>query len=98
VELIATESGGRATPFVSGYRPDLDLGLGNMVNGCQIRVIDAEQLAPGESGIMEFILLVPDLQRGRLRPGFRFKINEGSRVIGTGKILEVYDPTLKKGS
>jgi len=89
ITMLSTEEGGRKTPFVNGYRPDLNMGVPRMLNGCWIVLRDRDQLSPGGTCLAEIGMIAPEFQRRRLYLGFQFTINEGNRLIGRGTIVEV---------
>ena len=93
---LATEDGGRRSPMFSGYRPNHDFGLAGMLNDAT-HEYDGGQLAPGETGKAFLTLHAPEYQKGRLYEGMDFTVQEGSRVVGRGKIVEVLDESLRRG-
>lgn len=95
LRLLSTADGGRQTPIKSGYVGDLSLRQ-DMLNGCQIQVVDGQFIAPGEVGIILVRLLRPEFQDGRLYGGMEFGLLEGFQIIGTVRILEVLDKRLSR--
>jgi hypothetical protein len=81
----------------SGYRPHHDFGVEGMMNDAQ-HEYPSGQLAPGETGRAFLTLYFPELLRGRLYEGMAFTVQEGARVVGTGKILRVLDDELRRGA
>lgn len=94
VTALATEDGGRKSPMLSGYRPNHDFGLEGMLNDATHQY-EKGQLAPGETGKALLTLHVPEYQRGRLHEGMEFTVQEGSRIVGRGKIVKVLDESLR---
>lgn len=96
IRFLLTEAGGRQTSVRSGYRPTHDFGIPGMLNDAQHDYVHMENVAPGETVRARLRLLRPDLQQGRLVVGMPFTVQEGNRIVGTGKILRVCDPQLKR--
>ncbi len=94
VRLLTTEAGGRRSAIQTDYRPDWDVGntwLGiPTINGGRLFLEDRNELAPGEQGLGRIDPLVPELW-GRLRVGSLIAAQEGSRIVGYARILEIFD-------
>lgn len=56
--------------------------------------MEHEKLYPGETADVDIALLSKELCRQKLFPGLKIRLAEGSVIIGTGEILEVYNPNL----
>lgn len=83
--VLTKEEGGRHTPFVNGYRPQLFTRTGDIT--CDITLPEGKMVMPGEDAVMTF-KLITDLA---IEEGQRFTVREGSKTVGTGivsKILE----------
>ncbi|UHQ18312.1 hypothetical protein LVB87_08735 [Lysobacter sp. KIS68-7] len=78
----------------SGWRPNNDFGLKHlghtMFNDAHIEFLDCQEVQPGQSARAELWFLAPDLQAGRLRPGFEFTVHDGSPiVVAHGVVISV---------
>ncbi len=95
IEFLPTEQGGRTLPAHSGYRPNHDFGLEGTLNDAAHEYIDQETAGPGETVRAKLWLLAPELQAGRLRTGFKFTVQEGSRVVGRAVVQVVLNAALR---
>jgi translation elongation factor EF-Tu-like GTPase len=96
VEFLATELGGRTKPAFSGYRPTHDFGLPGTLSDGAHEYIGQNSANPGETVLANIWLLAPEYQAGRLFAGFRFKVQEGSRLVANAVVQEVINATLRK--
>ena len=83
--VLTEEEGGRHTPFVSGYQPQLFFGVTD-VTGVLTTPGDAS-VFPGDRADVGFALSKPV----GIEPGVRFAIREGGRTVGAGVVTEVAD-------
>ena len=90
------EQGGRKTPAHSGYRPQVKFDFEEMQTSGQQTFIDKELVYPGESVKARIKILSVDYFSNCLTEGMDFEFREGANIIGTGKILEIINPKLKK--
>jgi translation elongation factor EF-Tu-like GTPase len=85
VVFFGPDRGGRHSPPVCGYRPQLDLG--DVQTSC---IIDGGQGDEGYNFDVEYIvsltLMFPAQYGERVRPGDRFALREGARQVGTATI------------
>ncbi len=91
--LLPTERGGRSSPLISGYRPNhnfLGPDKDKMCMG-QVTVDNDESIQPGQEKSVEILFVLLDEYVELLEPGFKWRIQEGSRHVGDGEIIEVYD-------
>lgn len=95
VSFTPTHEGGRQRPVYSGYRPNHDFGLSNELNDAQHHYPDDECVQPGQAARTLLWLLVPERQVGRLHLGFKFTVQEGSRIIGHGTVTSVINEALE---
>lgn len=95
--FLATESGGRQSPAISGYRPTHDFGLDGMLNDAAHEYVGCDSVSPGQSAMANIWFLAPQYQEGRLHPGFKFTVQEGSRIVGHGIVTHVINTALKCG-
>ena len=98
VRFLKTAEGGRRGPVRSDYRPDHDFGLEGMLNGARHDFVGREWVALGEPSISRMRFTVPEYRRGRLFPGFEFTIQEGSKIVGHGRITMVLNAELRRPS
>jgi hypothetical protein len=82
-------------PISSGVRPNHDFGIAAGLNDAQHEYPDRHWAHPGETVTALLWLLVPELQRGRLHPGFQFKVQAGPRIIGIGTVTTVLNKALQ---
>lgn len=94
IYFLTTEEGGRHTPVKSGYRPDHDFGAG-MLNAAVHEYIGCELVAPGQTVRANIGFANPEFQNDRLYAGFKFKIQEGGRLVGHGIIIKVFNEVLR---
>ncbi|MBE7176862.1 MAG: hypothetical protein INR69_10675 [Mucilaginibacter polytrichastri] len=95
--MKTTEEGGRQSGFKSGYRPDHVFEMpGNLK--CfrafigDIRFDDQDLIKPGETKIVTVrFLKVSEIEK-YIIAGQKWFINEAAKTLGTGEILEFYNP------
>ena len=80
----------------SGYRPSHNFGKIGHLNDGMHEYADAGQIDPGCSGRALIWLLAPDENYGLLSVGDSFTVQEGSRVVGHGKITALRNEKLQK--
>jgi translation elongation factor EF-Tu-like GTPase len=89
IQFLSTAEGGMEQPICSGVRPNHDFGLAEGLNDAQHEYPNGHWARPGETVMALLWLLVPEMQRGRLHPGFQFKVQAGPRIIGVGTVTAV---------
>jgi translation elongation factor EF-Tu-like GTPase len=95
IRFLTTEEGGRLGPVKSGYRPDHNFGLRGEINGAQHDYGNEDiWVALGETVSARLSLVAPRYQRGRLYSGMGFTIQEGSKLVGRGSVVEILNPDL----
>jgi len=97
VRLLNAAEGGRSTPAHPGYRPQVHFETASLQGTCTSgswQKMEQEKLYPGETADIDIAVLSKELCRQKLFPGLKIHLAEGSVVIGTGEILEVYNPDL----
>ncbi|PHN06043.1 hypothetical protein [Flavilitoribacter nigricans] len=92
-----TEEGGRQRPVRSGYRPHIRFPVDDMLTSGQQTFINRTVVYPGDRVYAEIEILAKDYFAGKLREGMRFEFSEGSRLMGTGKILRMVNLKLMAG-
>ena len=90
-----TEQGGRKTPAVSGYRPQIKFAFEEMQTSGEQTFIERKTVFPGDMINAEIKLLSPEYFENKLDYGMKFEFREGETVIGTGKILHIINERLK---
>jgi len=90
VTYLKPEEGGRQTPVFSGYRGQFHY------EGEHQHAWDAEQsfpsrelVQPGEGAECEIWFASPEQHLHRVKPGLRFHVQEGGRVVANGIVTEV---------
>lgn len=87
----------RGWPITSGVRPAHQVTIDVLTSGEQIFFED-DLLMPGKSARAYVKLLSPEYYPHCLSVGCEINMNEGSRVIGKVKVLEVYNALLLASS
>lgn len=95
-ELEYKSEGGRTTPAMSGYRPQIKFEFDEMQTSGQQQFINRKLVFPGDKVIAEINILSVDHFANKLEEGMEFEFREGSRIIGNGKILTIVNSKLKK--
>lgn len=96
ITFLTSAQGGRKSSAISGYRPNHDFGLDGMLNDASHEYINTQVVALGQTVMANMWFLVAQYQAGRLHPGFRFTVQEGSRVVGHGVITQVFNAELQR--
>ncbi len=92
--MKSTEDGGRKSGFISGYRPDHvfelpdDLGILKAYIG-DIIFDDEKLFEPGQTKIVTVRFLYTPLIEKYITVGQKWFINEASRTLGYGEIIEI---------
>jgi translation elongation factor EF-Tu-like GTPase len=94
ITLLSTDSGGRAMPAWSGYRPHHRLGK-YQTSGTHTYV-GRDQLAPGETVEATITFITTEVYPGSIAEGDVIEIAEGGRVVGHATILAVLNPILQR--
>lgn len=91
IHLLPTKDGGRSGPILTGYRSLLRFEGTAVDFGFELELdpeLGAGGIAPGAAANAQLSLWavkeLPDLL-----PGQKFELREGSRVVGTGTIVDV---------
>ena len=95
IEFVAAGKNARETPvFVwdkgrYSYRPQFFMGDQDWSTSYMIdKLLDADELAPGDVGLVEGVLLMPSMFP-KLKVGDRFNLAEGRKVVATGEIVAI---------
>lgn len=81
--VLNKDEGGRHTPFVDGYRPQMFTRTGDIT--CTIQLPDGKMVMPGEDATCEIELITPI----PLEEGQRFTVREGHKTVGTGIVSKI---------
>ena len=76
------------------YRPQVKFRFSEMQTSGQQKFLNNDIVYPGESIIAEISLITSDFLKEMLKVGSDFDFREGSRIIGTGRILEILNQEL----
>ncbi len=98
LQYLTSEQGGRKTPAISGYRPQVKFDFTEMQTSGQQTFIDKETVYPGDKVDAKIKILSPDYFANSLTEGMNFEFREGARVIGTGQIKYIVNDKLEKTS
>ena len=91
IQLLADELGARTPPIQGSYRPNHNFGAADnkeMTVGF-IEFADGEVLRPGEAVETEIVFWPRPGLKEDLTPGRNWRIQEGSRLVGVGTVVEV---------
>lgn len=95
-ELKYKSEGGRNTPALSGYRPQIKFPFAEYQISGQQKFIGRELAYPGDKVIAQIRVISTDILTGNLKEGMKFDFREGARVIGTGRIISIVNEKLRK--
>ncbi|KDN43484.1 hypothetical protein RSAG8_06073, partial [Rhizoctonia solani AG-8 WAC10335] len=91
VYVLSKDEGGRYTPFMSNYRPQLFIRTADVTVGLTFPTgtenPDEKMVMPGDN-----VELIGDLVHDvAMEKGSRFTLREGGKTIGTGIVTEIYE-------
>lgn len=95
VIYLTTVEGGRHGYAASGYRPHVKFAFSDYLTSGQQTFLDREIVYPGEKVTAAIKILSVDFFRQSLLEGMTFEVCEGPRIVGTGKIIQVVNETLR---
>ena len=95
VHALPTSEGGRKGAMLSGYRPSHDFGKNGHLNDGMHEYSGGGSIDPGSFGKTLIWLLDPDDNFGLLSIGDSFTVQEGSRIVGHGKISALPNEKLR---
>jgi hypothetical protein len=95
---LTTENGGRKTPAMSNYRPQIKFDFDEMQTSGQQTFIEREMVFPGETVNAEIKIIAVEHFAHKLKEGMTFEFLEGPTLIGTGKIKLIKNELLRKAS
>eukprot|EP00128_Syssomonas_multiformis_P011843 Colp12_sorted_trinity150504_noHs@7517 len=82
--VLKEEEGGRHTPFVNNYRPQMFFRTADVTVACNLPE-NKEMVMPGDNTPMTLSMQRPM----PIEQGMRFTLREGNRTIGTGVISKI---------
>ncbi|ELU43099.1 translation elongation factor [Rhizoctonia solani AG-1 IA] len=90
-QVLSKDEGGRYTPFMSNYRPQLFIRTADVTVGLTFppgtENPDEKMVMPGDN-----VELIGDLVHDvAMEKGSRFTLREGGKTIGTGIVTEIYE-------
>ena len=91
IAVVATDKGGRDHPFTNGFRPNHNFGSQDdrfFFIG-QIKIPKGEWVYPGETRDLSVTFLNAPGLYDLLKPGRIWRIQEGSKLIGTGTVIAI---------
>jgi len=96
LQFLNTEQGGRKNTVASGYRPHIEFEdhPEYLTSGQQI-YIGKEKVEPGETVLAEISILSKAYFKNKLNENMKFDFYEGPHIIGSGKVLEIMNVSLK---
>jgi len=98
LKYLSAENGGRKTAAKTGYRPQIKFGFTEKQTSGIQNFIGKDSVLPGEIVRAEIKVLSPHFFQNQLEIGMEFNFNEGAKIIGTGRVLEVVNQMLKRAS
>ena len=87
ITLLSTNKGGRKKSIFSDYRPSFVFNSEKQYCGV-IRLLEREELKPGETSLVEVKLLPAHTIRKNLHIDTPFTIVEGNKTVGRGLIVK----------
>ncbi|MET3118772.1 translation elongation factor EF-Tu-like GTPase [Undibacterium sp. GrIS 1.8] len=91
--LLATKSGGKDRPIMSGYRPAYAIRE-NYWTSTNHAFLDVSELDPGNSARAHIWFLTPEVYPNSLWIGREIPVAEGNRVIGNAVVVAIFNPLL----
>ena len=95
LKYLATEQNGRKTFAKSGYRPQIKFNFSEQQTSGIQTFIDKEIVMPGENVLAKIKILSPNFFVNLLKEEMNFEFNEGSKLIGIGKIKYIINDKLE---
>jgi elongation factor Tu len=84
IYVLKKEEGGRHTPFISGYRPQIYMRTTDVTANVSLPDY-IEMVMPGDS-----VKILVDLDQAvALEAGTKFAIREGGRTVGAGIVSSI---------
>lgn len=83
--VLSKDEGGRHTPFMNGYRPQMFTRTGDIT--CMINLPEETMVMPGEDATFTVEMINPLA----VEEGQRFTVREGNKTVGTGVITSIIE-------
>ena len=96
LKYLTTDEGGRQTPAFSGYRPQIKFDFDEMQTSGQQTFLNKDTAYPGDTFEAAIRIISVEHFENTLTEGMTFEFREGSRIIGTGKIIAILNDKLIK--
>lgn len=96
VKFRTAKEGGRKSPAVEDYRPDLKFEFSEFMFMAHQSWIEKDIVYPGDEIHARVTLASPHLLANKLAIGTGFTLNEGIYIVGHGQIEEIINPDLIK--
>ncbi|WP_166437109.1 EF-Tu C-terminal domain-related protein [Niastella caeni] len=98
LKYLTTEEGGRQTPVFSGYRPQVKFDFDEIQTSGQQTFLNKDTVYPGDTVEASIRIISVEHFEHTLTEGMTFEFREGSKVIGTGIIIDILNDRLVKTS
>jgi translation elongation factor EF-Tu-like GTPase len=95
VTFLPTDAGGRSSAVRSGYRPAHLIAEDYLTTGVH-QYLGVSEVEPGATVRAHITFLSPDAYPNSLWVGKILAVQEGSRVVGSAKIVEIMNVVLRK--
>lgn len=95
IKAEITLNNNRKSPVTSGYRP-AHLINGNYLTTGLHQYLDRDLLYPNQTAIGTIAFITPEAYPHSLEIGEEIQIQEGAKVVGVVKVIEIYNPLLSK--
>ena len=96
LNYLTIAQGGRRTPAGTGHRPHTRFeGRNDTITVEQVFADDREYILPGESTEAEMTVIVKEKLGKSLYAGQTFEFFDGEKLVGTGTVLKVLNPSLQ---
>lgn len=96
VRFMTTDEGGRKAGVHSGYRPHFKIASRDVITSSEQSFRDRTFVDLGQTIISEMMLLGVSAFEHALRPGDEFTLQEASKVVARGRVIEVLNPRLNR--
>jgi translation elongation factor EF-Tu-like GTPase len=93
-----SDESGRKTYALSGYRPTIKFPFSEIQTSGIQKFIGVEKVYPGETVKAEINIMGVEYFKGQLYENLEFNFREGPNIIGTGKIVQILNISLKNAS
>lgn len=97
VSLLPSSEPGRKRGVTSGYRPNHNFGSekNTEMRMGQITVVNDEWIEPGQTKAVTIHFAMPEGYVVDLVPGLMWRIQEGGRLVGNGKVTKLLSSKLQ---